>query len=347
MSSAENEFDAVRKELIEFSEFLHAKSSFSVATLLPLLTRQHQPDVRLDPRAMDAAARIAAFIDHHPEYHHPLYHNVAHYMEVAWTAFVFARLEAARAGVGRPSTFLSQNGIWLTREDISDCFIAGLIHDLGHPGGNNNKPGDQGKGGAFYLEEKSWALAEPLLRQAGYSDTRLARLKAMVMASEPDYAVPIVEKMLDYHTDRQSAGPTRLLEIAREAGTHQNSTLDRLVNSLRDPKLTMLCYLFNKADLTYSLLPETYLSRLRALHDEWHGVGVGIPLIDANRMPIVGAATHFFNKTAFVRDPFPLDSIEYTIGASARQLSGGQPGNGVEPQRPTPGASGGTEDLSC
>jgi len=269
-------------------------AQFSIAARRGLTVRAIVRDVSssLDPIAKKAASILATRIDRDPLCRVPAYHNVAHYLDTAVTALTLAHWEAQN-----PSTLLNNWGLQLIKEDVADCFIAGLIHDLGHPGGNNN-------GVPFKLEKESWALAAPLLRQAGYSDQRLQRLETLILATDPSHGVPMVERAMRIHTR------TKEEEVDFVAP----------LTELNDPQTAAMAYIVTKADIAFSLMQETSFNRTKAMHREFEERGTGNALFRTDGQLDTEKMGDFYRLIAHIDErPMHLESIEDILGKSARE----------------------------
>ena len=300
------DFDAsdLCEELISFSRHVRQSPNAQACKIVAGICRH------LDSVAKKAAQFIAVSIDNSPHYLEPEYHNVSHYLDVGVTALAFALEEKKHS-----SDFLAQKGMALSREDISDCFIAGLIHDLGHPGGGNSKDVP------FELELNSWNLAEPLLIKAGYKGKRLARLKTMLLSTDPAHGVPVIEKAMGAHSTLQET--TGFLPHAHLSG-------------LRDIKTAVMSYMLAKADISFSLMLETYLDRVSDLHNEHAAKQTGMKFLDENGVPIKSGAVFFFEKIAGVtpENKFMLRSVENIIGQSAQMTLRAVLNGHIVPEQP-------------
>ena len=312
----------LRARLLDFSNALRAPGKpVPAASVAAAATRY------MDAAAARAASELAVLIDNNPKWREPLYHNTPHYLEVAVTALALAQVEANAAS---PLLAGRAMPLSLSTVDIGDCFVAGLAHDLKHPGGNNG-------GVRFLLEEKSWEQLKPILQRANYSDARQRRIYMMLLGTEPGCGAAAVELAMRYHGSVENERAGYFLEMTRLVGKQKDRTFDNLVRSLQtNVKLTVMSYMLNKSDLAFSLMPETYPGRVRDLQNEYRAAGLDIPLLDTNEMPLKDSAEFFFGKIAHVTDkPFLLNSVENTLGKSARAARAIGLGESA-PARPAP-----------
>jgi hypothetical protein len=149
----------------------------------------------------------------------PAYHNQHHVAEVVLAAYLLGKRER------------------LSSRHTAELVVAAVAHDLWHPGAKNQVP--------FEIETLSCDIAEPLLRQAGWNDEEVSRLRAMILATDFVNGVP----------------NTRSRYLAtRELPGH-------------DPErvLAAQCLLLTEADILFSCFDKDFNEELsRLLSQEWN-----------------------------------------------------------------------------
>lgn len=149
----------------------------------------------------------------------PAYHNQHHVAEVVLAAYLLGKRER------------------LSSRHTAELVVAAAAHDLWHPGAKNQVP--------FEIETLSCQIAEPFLRQAGWQEDEIARLRAMILATDFMNGVP----------------PTRKRYLAtRQLAAH-------------DPErvLAAQCLLLTEADILFSCFDKDFNEELsRLLSQEWN-----------------------------------------------------------------------------
>ncbi|MDP9045432.1 MAG: HD domain-containing protein [Pseudomonadota bacterium] len=129
--------------------------------------------VESDPALDRAWHELGALIDADPHTfdRHP-YHNRQHYCEVALAAYFLGVLDRARLA------------------DVQLVLLAALVHDLVHDGRHQR---------AFELERASVERARPVLAAAGVAVPAIARIEALVLATDPSAGIPFMAQACRAH----------------------------------------------------------------------------------------------------------------------------------------------------
>jgi hypothetical protein len=140
------------------------------------------------------------------------YHNANHTREVLCSAVWLSEANAALAASGTPGA------LPLDRADVARLLLLAVIHDIGHDGGTNARPGGGGRQRVpFRLEDRSFALMRPAFQRAGFDASELAEMHAVVRST--DVAVrPAVRTLTEHLLFGNGAAedlPPELLPIAR------------------------------------------------------------------------------------------------------------------------------------
>ncbi len=125
----------------------------------------------------------------------PEYHNTNHFADVtAHTAQLLKRHnELAAKDPSLPA---------LTKEEIADSITAAVGHDLDHPGGKNNMPGEQpGTFDRYRLENQSFSAMLPLLKEAGLPEKSIADIHVMILTTSPDGPHTILKNVAKAHQE--------------------------------------------------------------------------------------------------------------------------------------------------
>src|SRR6185312_3007555 len=149
----------------------------------------------------------------------PAYHNPPHFLDAGLAAAVMGvRAYKYPGEFNVPDPLIPQVKLRMLPEDVGDMLVAGLIHDLGHPGGGNGEKEVNGKKQYQYcrLESRSWRLAKSLLMQTRYKEhpQRLARLYVMILATDPRVGPQLADLALRYH---QALDKSKKENFRREA----------------------------------------------------------------------------------------------------------------------------------
>ncbi len=125
----------------------------------------------------------------------PEYHNTNHFADVtAHTAQLLKRHnELAAKDPSIPA---------LTKEEIADSITAAVGHDLDHPGGKNNMPGEvPGTFDRYRLENQSFSAMLPLLKEAGLPEKSIGEINVMILTTSPDGPHSILKAVAKAHQD--------------------------------------------------------------------------------------------------------------------------------------------------
>jgi hypothetical protein len=320
------DFETLRLQLVAFSGALRSEPALSAVTLMQGV------ETLLDPVAARAVRNLASTLDRRAA-QGSSYHNLAHTMEVVGIALSLGLAESAQ-----PSSFATTKGLRLTRENIGDLVVSALLHDLGHPGGNNG-------GAPLKIERESWKIAEPLLKDAGYAGQRLDTMQDIALLTDPVFGTPIADAVMICHAGAPDQKQRAIIGLAAFLEDKNNLLLDRFVHRLMtDPLLSTMASILNKSDIAFSLMPETYVAQTQRFHDEYAQHGIPIKLVDEEGVPLPKAAAYFFNVVAGVtNEGFALGCVEKLLGASARATKAtatGTPLPGEEPVRESREAPG-------
>ncbi len=233
-----------------------------------------------DDCAWTAAEKAALFIDkacidgekqfgRKPEM--PAYHDPTHYLTVALGAMA----------TGLADHIYNKNGI-LTRPDVTDLFVAGLVHDFLNPGGSNRVDKDTYK--LFAFERVTWESVKRLLSSSGYEGERLERMRTIVFATDPECGAPLAEMALDYHYSGND--PAKQANLKATAAAHINKMskqfetkeekrqLQALYKDLfADRRTAEMAGFLTHNDIALSTLSEeSYLKNTRKLDMEYIGL---------------------------------------------------------------------------
>lgn len=203
---------------------------------LPALVAHHLDDIGLakDSPHYKAAVLVAARaeIDLAKT---PQYHNTEHYADV--TAHVAELLkrnnELAAAGV--------PGAIKLTKEEMADSITAAVGHDLEHPGGKNNLPGQKpGEFDPLRLEKIAFNAMLPLMQEAGLPQKSIDEIKVMIMTTSPDGPHGMLKSMAKSHIDGTPIDFDKFVHAAK---------FPELRVLVDDPKLTARAAILEDSDL--------------------------------------------------------------------------------------------------
>lgn len=162
---------------------------------LPALVAHHLDDIGLSAdsphykAALLVAARAEIDLAVRPEYH-----NTNHFADVTAHVAVLLKHGNEMAKQGVPGAQL------LTKEEIADSITAAVGHDLDHPGGKNNLPGQApGEYDPMRLEKASFAAMLPLLKEAGLPQKSIDEINVMVMTTSPDGPHAVLKAVAKAH----------------------------------------------------------------------------------------------------------------------------------------------------
>lgn len=274
-----------------------------------------EPD-KTDPADI-AAGRVAEYIDTvcfdrkitSTETNAPLpkFHDAGHYMCVA----------VGGAFTGLADNFHNKHSAF-EFEDIKDIYVAGLLHDALHTGGSNRINKETYHFAKF--EKETWKRAEKFLSAASYEGERLARMRTLIMATDPECGAPLAEMAVRYHDAKSDDGKKA---IRLEANDHvalmgeQLTSKDHMkeLGALRDAlfkdrKTAEMAVMLTNADVALSKLTlDAYVKNTGELDAEFTETGVTMGLVKDGKINL-GAAGYFFTKIACVEKASPQPTIE-------------------------------------
>ncbi len=162
---------------------------------LPALVKHHLDEIGLDSSsphykaAILVAARAEIDLAKTPEYH-----NTNHYADVTAHVAELLKRNNALANSNMPGA------IKLSKEDMADSITAAVGHDLEHPGGKNNLPGQKaGEFDRYRLEEQSFQAMLPLMKEAGLPQKSIDDIHVMILTTSPDGPHSILKAVAKAH----------------------------------------------------------------------------------------------------------------------------------------------------
>jgi hypothetical protein len=302
-----------------------------------------------DKVALNATKLLAELLEK-KRYPFHTYHNICHTIDVANLAAFFGD---------------------------DDTIVAALFHDLGHPGGGNGRfkikefePDIEEfmRPRHFFLEERSWQLAKPLLEQAGYEGERLERLHMAVLATDPIIGPKLRRLAMRYHqilrsdVEDEDGAADILYEVADilrrkslfvSINRYPHSTqpdfptVKQLADALfADAETARLADALGNADIGSSLIsPQMYIKNTMRLHSEFEQHDIPGPLgKDGILRP--AAVSFFLDEIAFAKESFfnekvealfrePIEQIRKKYGAEPEPIAAGPVGTNPSPQSPS------------
>lgn len=162
---------------------------------LAALVTHHLDDIGLTPdsphykAAVMVAARAEIDLAVRPEYH-----NTHHFADVTAHVAVMLKHHNVLAHQGLPGVHK------ISKEDMADTLTAAVAHDLDHPGGKNQLPGqDPAVVDPFRLEEKSFQIILPLLQEAGLPPKSIDDIHTMIRTTSPDGPLHLLKAVIKTH----------------------------------------------------------------------------------------------------------------------------------------------------
>jgi len=169
---------------------------------LPALAVHHAEKLGLDKGSPEYKAMILVAVRAEMETAiKPDYHSKNHFLDVAaMTANLLEKNnEQVAKGGGTP----------LTRQEAAVTFIAAIGHDLDHEGKSN--PGTD----PLFNEKKSFAIMEPLLKEAGLTPAQIADAQTILMTTSPNGPHAILKTMAKGERDGQPVTIADVREMDR------------------------------------------------------------------------------------------------------------------------------------
>lgn len=163
---------------------------------LPALSKHHAEIMGLDDMDYKALMLISVRAEMKSEAS-PEYHNKFHYLDVAAMTANLLEKNAELAAKGEAGA------VALTPHEQALTQIAAVIHDLDHAGKSN--PTDN----LTFNEQKSFKLAEPILRKAGLSKADCDVIQALLLSTSPD--------VLTDEEGKRLYGPHEIIKAVVEA----------------------------------------------------------------------------------------------------------------------------------
>jgi hypothetical protein len=210
-----------------------------------------------DDALSDAILKVAERLDADATKPSPNYHNIAHFFETALSTLTLAVIDHATT----PGSRMTPSGIKL-------MFLAGLAHDLDHPGQHNHARPD-GSLNRFEYEDASYKALDRLLAEVGLSQRQMSVLRTLVRATSPDGGTAVVDEAVAYHQSGKDS--TVRTASAKRVLALGDPDLIALQEALfADGKLTLYAECLTKGDITTSILaPDIAARNSGAFHDEY------------------------------------------------------------------------------
>jgi hypothetical protein len=214
---------------------------------LPALAVHHAEALGLDKGSAEYKAMLMVAVRAEMETSvKPDYHSKNHYLDVA--AMTANLLEKNNDMVAQGK------GIAMTKQDQALAFIAAIGHDLDHEGKSNPSTDP------LFNEKKSFAIMEPLLKDAGLSPQQIADARTILMTTSPNGPHAMLKTMAKGIRDGEPitiegiqeldrAFNEKLGKTAGNLGLQQLDFSEDLGRLNNNPKLIQMAAMVSDADL--------------------------------------------------------------------------------------------------
>lgn len=214
---------------------------------LPALAVHHAEALGLDKASAEYKAMLMVAVRAEMETSvKPDYHSKNHYLDVA--AMTANLLEKNNDMVAQGK------GIALTKQDQALAFIAAIGHDLDHEGKSNPSTDP------LFNEKKSFAIMEPLLKDAGLTPQQIADARTILMTTSPNGPHAMLKTMAKGIRDGEPITVEGIQELDRafneklgktagNLGLQQLDFSEDLGRLNNNPKLIQMAAMVSDADL--------------------------------------------------------------------------------------------------